>query len=101
MKKKDEKLEALKKEVIRALVNASENDGEPVQDSEEKKEVILKKQATFIAMRFFREDETYEDQIMNECEAFYAKYGLYPNAIVSNPETFDRWQAVGIQLQVE
>lgn len=57
----------------------------------EKTPVTLKKEPTAIAMRFFREDCDYETQIMNECSAFFERYGVYPNAIVANPVTYDRW----------
>lgn len=60
---------------------------------EEKQIVELKKQPIAIAMRIFKEDETYEDQIIHECEVFFEKHGVYPNAIVSNPKVFDRWEA--------
>lgn len=59
-----------------------------------KKNVYLKKEPTAIAMRIFKEDEEYEEQIMRECDLFFEKNGVYPNAIVSNPKTFDRWEAV-------
>lgn len=59
----------------------------------EEEQVVLKKEPLAIAMRIFREDESYEDQIMRECAAFYEKYGIYPNAVISNPETFNRWEA--------
>ena len=55
---------------------------------DEKKDVILKKSPTSIAMRIFREDENFENQVMKECENFYSKFGEYPNAIVANPNTF-------------
>ena len=60
---------------------------------EVEKLVELKKEPRAIAMRIFKEDEDYETQLMRECEAFYKKHGVYPNAVVSNPKTFDRWQA--------
>ena len=31
---------------------------------------------------------------MKECESFFAKHGVYPNAIVMNPQTADRWENV-------
>lgn len=77
----DKKLEDIKKEMLTHLEG-------------EKQTVELKKQPTAIAMRIFREDEEYEEQIMKECEAFFEKYGMYPNAIISNPVTFDRWESV-------
>lgn len=58
-----------------------------------KKEVFLKKEPTAIAMRIFKDDEEYEEQIMRECDLFFEKHGVYPNAIVSNPKTFNRWEA--------
>ena len=58
----------------------------------EKETVYLKKEPAAIAMRFFREDEDYETQIMKECESFFTKHGVYPNAIVMNPQTADRWE---------
>lgn len=58
----------------------------------EKETVYLKKEPCAIAMRFFREDEDYETQIMRECESFFEKHGVYPNAIVMNPKTCERWE---------
>jgi hypothetical protein len=60
---------------------------------DEKKDVILKKSPTSIAMRIFREYENFENQVMKECENFYSKFGEYPNAIVANPNTFDKWES--------
>ena len=58
----------------------------------EKETVYLKKEPAAIAMRFFRENEEYEIQIMKECELFFEKHGVYPNAIVMNPQTAERWE---------
>lgn len=58
----------------------------------EKETVYLKKEPSAIAMRFFREDEDYESQIMKECESFFQKHGVFPNAVVMNPQTADRWE---------
>lgn len=64
-------------------------------DEAQKKELVeLKKEPTAIAMRFFREDEDYETQIMKECELFFQKHGIFPNAVVMNPQTADRWENV-------
>ena len=53
--------------------------------------VYLKKEPKYFFLRIFNEQEDYETQIMKECEAFYNQISCYPNAIVMNPETFDRW----------
>ena len=53
--------------------------------------VYLKKEPKYFFLRIFNEQEDYETQIMKECEAFYKKFNCYPNAIIMNPETFDRW----------
>jgi len=82
----------LKRETLKTLIKeecAAENEN----PSTEKEAVYLKKEPTAISMRIFKETEDYETQIMRECEAFYEKHGVYPNAVVSNPETLDRWQA--------
>ncbi len=60
----------------------------------EKETVYLKKEPAAIAMRFFREDEDYETQIIRECDSFFEKHGVFPNAIVMNPQTADRWENV-------
>ncbi len=95
--KKDEKLEELKREVIKALLN---NDWDKVdamakeskKDKENKENVTLKKEPVAIAMRILKPNEDCETQIMNECELFFKKHGVYPNGIVMNPATFDRWE---------
>jgi len=51
-----------------------------------------------IAMRYFNDKEDYESQIMKESEAFFEKYGLYPNGLVLNHDTFERWYGVAEQL---
>lgn len=92
---KDERFEEIKHELIKTLVKeerkeeAAENQ---VSMTDEEKQVELKKEPTAIAMRIFRDDEDYEDQLMRECEAFFEKHGKYPNALVSSPITLNRWQ---------
>ncbi len=88
--------EELKKETLKALLKNEFQKDDSDSDAEipdEKKQVNLKKEPKAIAMRIFKEDEDYETQLMRECEAFHEKHGVYPNAVVSNPETFDRWHA--------
>lgn len=62
--------------------------------STKENEVILKKEPTAIAMRIFNETEDYESQVMRECESFFLRYNVYPNGIILNPRTIDRWEAV-------
>lgn len=93
---RDERLEEMKHELLKALIKdewKEETAENQIETSAEERQVELKKEPTAIAMRIFKDDEDYEDQLMRECEAFYEKHGVYPNAIVSSPITLDRWQA--------
>ena len=65
------------------------------------RKLCMKKEPTAIAMRIFKEDEDYETQVMRECDAFFEKYGVYPNGIVMNPITFDRWYGVAQDSALE
>lgn len=90
-----DKFEELKKEILKVLVKNEWESERACNDEAQKKELVeLKKEPTAIAMRFFREDEDYETQIMKECEVFFQKHGIFPNAIVMNPQTADRWKNV-------
>lgn len=100
MKKETENLEALKRDVIKALIK-EEWDEENRKLSEKKETVYLKKEPTAIAMRIFKETEDYETQVMRECEAFFDRYNTYPNAIVMCPETFQRWYGVAQDSALE
>ena len=51
---------------------------------------IDEKPAKFL-LRLFNDEEDYESQVMRESEAFFLKYGIYPNGILLNYETFNRW----------
>ena len=42
-------------------------------------------------MRYFKDDEEYDNQLMKSCEEFYEKYKLYPNAVTMNLTTFESW----------
>lgn len=89
-----EKLAEFKREILKALAkNECETEKACNKDSKSKEQVELKKEPKAIAMRIFREDEDYESQIMRECNSFFEKHGLYPNAVVMNPQTADRWEA--------
>lgn len=60
-------------------------------DKEEFKPVYLKETPIKILMRFLKDDEDYESQMMRESEAFFQKYGIYPNGLVLNHNTFEYW----------
>ncbi|MDO4505821.1 MAG: helix-turn-helix transcriptional regulator [Spirochaetales bacterium] len=92
----NEEVMELKKEVVKEIIKNEwkQEESSELKTTDDENQVFLKKQPTAIAMRIFRENEDYETQVMRECEAFFNKYGVYPNAIVSNPETFNRWQSV-------
>lgn len=90
-----DKFEELKKEILKPLVKNEWESEKTCNGESQKKELVeLKKEPTAIAMRFFREDEDYETQIMKECEVFFQKHGIFPNAVVMNPQTADRWENV-------
>ena len=97
---KDKNLDEMKRESIKAIIK-SEWDEENARLGEKKETVYMKKEPTAIAMRIFKEDEDYETQIMRECDAFFEKYGVYPNGIVMNPITFDRWYGVAQDSALE
>ncbi|MBR4790511.1 MAG: helix-turn-helix transcriptional regulator [Treponema sp.] len=63
-------------------------------EKEEFKPVYLNKAPVKILMRYLKDDEDYESQIMRESEAFFEKYGIYPNGLVLNHNTFDQWYGV-------
>lgn len=85
---KEKTFEEIQKSLIKEEWNS-----EKKMPSAEKETVYLKKEPSAIAMRIFKETEDYETQLMRECEAFYKKHAVYPNGVVTNPETLDRWQA--------
>lgn len=97
---KDKNLDEMKREAIKAIIK-SEWDEENARLGEKKETVYMKKEPTAIAMRIFKEDEDYETQVMKECDAFFEKYGVYPNGIVMNPITFDRWYGVAQDSALE
>lgn len=88
-----ENIDELKRETLKAMIK-EEWDAENTELGKNKETVYLKKEPTAIAMRIFKENEDYETQVMRECEAFFTKYNSYPNAIVLNPVTFERWYGV-------
>ena len=60
---------------------------------EEKKETMeLKSKPAEYFIRIINTQKTYEDQIIEQCELFNEKYGVYPNVIVANAETFNKWE---------
>ena len=63
-------------------------------EKEEFKPVYLKEAPVKILMRYLKDDEDYESQIMRETEAFFEKYGIYPNGLVLNHNTFEQWYGV-------
>ncbi len=63
------------------------------ESSEEKKEPMeLKSKPAEYFIRIIDTQKTYEDQIIEQCELFNEKYGVYPNVIVANAETFNKWE---------
>lgn len=88
-----ETLAEFKREALKALVkNEWENEKDVCTESKSKEQLELKKEPTAISMRILKEDTDYETQIMSECNAFFDKHRIYPNAIVMNPVTIDRWE---------
>ena len=60
---------------------------------EEKKETMeLKNKPAEYFIRIIDTQKTYEDQIIEQCELFNEKYGVYPNVIVANSKTYDLWE---------
>lgn len=89
-----ERLTEFKKEILKALVKDEwKNEKNSNDVTKGKEQVELKKEPTAISMRILKDDEDYETQIMEECKAFFDKHGIYPNAVVMNPITIDRWEA--------
>lgn len=89
-----ERLTEFKKEILKALVKDEwKNEKNSNDVTKGKEQVELKKESTAISMRILKDDEDYETQIMEECKAFFDKHGIYPNAVVMNPITIDRWEA--------
>ena len=60
-------------------------------EQEEFHPVYLKEKPDKILLRLFNDEEDYESQVMRESEAFFEKYAIYPNGILLNYETFNRW----------
>lgn len=58
----------------------------------EKKTLELKKKPAEYMIRIFDEKKTYEEQVIEQCELFNEKHGVYPNVIVANAKTFDAWE---------
>lgn len=59
---------------------------------EKKKEKLeIKKKPAAYMIRIFNDKKDYEEQVMEQCKEFFEKFGDYPNVIVSNPKTFDKW----------
>ena len=89
-----ERLTEFKKEILKALVKDEwKNEKNSNDVTKGKEQVELKKEPTAISMRILKDDEDYETQLMEECKAFFHKHGMYPNAVVMNPITIDRWEA--------
>ena len=53
--------------------------------------VYTEKRPEKFSLYLFTDDEDYETQVMRESETFFEKYGKYPNGLVMNHETFERW----------
>lgn len=59
---------------------------------EKKKETLeIKKKPAEYMIRIFNDKKDYDEQVMAQCKEFFEKFGDYPNVIVSNPKTFDKW----------
>ncbi len=59
---------------------------------EKKKETLeIKKKTAEYMIRIFNDKKDYDEQVMAQCKEFFEKFGDYPNVIVSNPKTFDKW----------
>lgn len=89
-----ERLTEFKREILKVLIKDEWKNEKNFNDvTKGKEQVELKKEPTVISMRILKDDEDYETQIMEECKAFFDKHGIYPNAVVMNPITIDRWEA--------
>lgn len=66
----------------------------PTDDTKGKTTVELKNKPVEYMIRIFDETKSYEDQVQEQCKLFFEKYGAYPNIIVANPETYDKWFSV-------
>lgn len=89
-----ERLTEFKREILKVLIKDEWKNEKNFNDvTKGKEQVELKKEPTAISMRILNDDEDYETQIMEECKAFFDKHGIYPNAVVMNPITIDRWEA--------
>lgn len=89
-----ERLTEFKREILKVLIKDEwKNEKNSNDVTKGKEQVELKKEPTAISMRILKDDEDYETQIMEECKAFFDKHGIYPNAVVMNPITIDRWEA--------
>lgn len=89
-----ERLTEFKREILKVLIKDEwKNEKNSNDVTKGKEQVELKKEPTAISMRILNDDEDYETQIMEECKAFFDKHGIYPNAVVMNPITIDRWEA--------
>lgn len=53
--------------------------------------VEIKRKPAEYMIRIFDKSKPYEDQLIEQCRSFYEKNGVYPNMIVANEATFDRW----------
>lgn len=61
---------------------------------EEKKETLeLKKKPAEYMIRIFDDNKDYAEQVIEQCELFNEKHGVYPNVIVANKKTFDAWES--------
>lgn len=89
-----ERLTEFKREILKVLIKDEWKNEKNFNDvTKGKEQVELKKEPTAISMRILNDDEDYETQIMEECKAFFDKHGIYPNAVVMNTITIDRWEA--------
>lgn len=58
----------------------------------EKETLELKKKPAEYMIRILDKNKTYEEQVIEQCELFNQKHGVYPNVLVANAKTFDVWQ---------
>ncbi len=95
------KLEELKSEMIEVLAGTTIKSRAQIKQEridlqyefpEKKKETLeIKKKPAEYMIRIFNDIKDYDEQVMDQCKEFFEKFGDYPNVIVSNPKTFDKW----------
>ena len=99
---KEPQLESIKFEMISALVGERIKSRAQIEQErldyqyespDEKKETMeLKSKPAEYFIRIIDSQKSYENQIIDQCELFKKKYGVYPNVIVANSKTFDLWE---------